>query len=127
MIYRLGNIEIDPANFLLTENGETVSVEPLVFDLIVYLIENRDRFQQASEVRVVPCLDATRRQSLLHDVINVTVANSRNAAVSRQAFGAAEKPFDKCLFGCGDRSLGLHVHNKTFFNPPFSGRVLNDI
>jgi len=43
MIYRLGTIEVDPDNFLLKENGEAVAVEPLVFDLIVYLIKNRDR------------------------------------------------------------------------------------
>ncbi len=50
MIYRLGKIEVDPANFLLTVDRETVPVEPLVFDLIVYLIENRDRLVSRQEL-----------------------------------------------------------------------------
>lgn len=50
MTYRLGSIDVDPANFLLTENGETISVEPLVFDLIVFLIENRDRLLTREEI-----------------------------------------------------------------------------
>ena len=50
MIYRLGNIEVDPANFLLMVDGETIPVEPLVFDLIVCLIENRDRLLTRQEL-----------------------------------------------------------------------------
>ncbi len=50
MIYRLGTIEVDSAKFLLTADGETVSVEPLVFDLIVYLLENRDRVLTRQEL-----------------------------------------------------------------------------
>ncbi len=50
MIYRLGKIEVDPANFLLTVDGETTPVEPLVFDLIVCLIENRDRLVSRQEL-----------------------------------------------------------------------------
>lgn len=50
MIYRLGKIEVDPANFLLTVDRETIPVEPLVFDLIVCLIENRDRLVSRQEL-----------------------------------------------------------------------------
>ena len=50
MVYRLGTLEVDPDNFLLTENGEAISVEPLVFDLIVYLIRNRDRLITRQEL-----------------------------------------------------------------------------
>ncbi len=50
MTYRLGNIEVDPGNFLLLKDGETVSIEPLVFDLIVYLIEHRDRMLTRQEL-----------------------------------------------------------------------------
>ena len=50
MIYRVGSVEVDPANFLLTEDGNTAPVEPLVFDLIVYLIENRDRVLTRQEL-----------------------------------------------------------------------------
>ena len=50
MIYRVGTIEVDSASFLLTADGETISVEPLVFDLIVYLLENRDRVLTRQEL-----------------------------------------------------------------------------
>ncbi len=50
MIYRVGSAAIDPANFLLTRDGESVPVEPLVFDLIVYLLENRDRLLTRQEL-----------------------------------------------------------------------------
>jgi TolB-like protein/DNA-binding winged helix-turn-helix (wHTH) protein/Flp pilus assembly protein TadD len=50
MIYRAGSVEIDPANFSLTKGGKSISVEPLVFDLIVYLVENRDRVLTRQEL-----------------------------------------------------------------------------
>ena len=43
MIYRFNTIELDSENFrLLVDNKET-SVEPQVFNLIVLLIENKER------------------------------------------------------------------------------------
>ena len=50
MIYRLGAIEIDTVNFVLTRNGRQVAVEPLVFDLIAYLVRNRDRLLTRDEL-----------------------------------------------------------------------------
>ena len=50
MIYRVGSAEIDPANFLLTRDGENIPVEPLVFDLIVYLLEHRGRVLTRQEL-----------------------------------------------------------------------------
>ena len=37
MIYQFNNIEIDTSNFSLLDNGKEVTVEPQVFNLIVYL------------------------------------------------------------------------------------------
>jgi len=50
MIYRSGTAEIDPANFLLSRDGRNIPVEPLVFDLIVYLLENRNRVLTRQEL-----------------------------------------------------------------------------
>jgi len=41
MNYRFDNFEIDTALFKVTKDGVALSIEPKVFDLIVYLIENR--------------------------------------------------------------------------------------
>lgn len=43
MIYRFGNYNIDTSVYELRFNGELVSIEPQVFNLLVHLIENRDR------------------------------------------------------------------------------------
>lgn len=50
MLYRAGNIEIDTVNFHLSDNGDPIAVEPQVFDLIVYLITNRDRLVTRLEI-----------------------------------------------------------------------------
>lgn len=42
MIYRFGEYAVDTAVYELRVNGERVSVEPQVFNLLVHLIENRD-------------------------------------------------------------------------------------
>lgn len=43
MIYRFGDVAIDPDGRELRCAGEVVAVEPRAFDLLVYLIEHRDR------------------------------------------------------------------------------------
>lgn len=50
MIYRNENISIDTAAFVLLLDGEPQPVEPQVFDLLVYLIENRDRVVTRDEL-----------------------------------------------------------------------------
>lgn len=42
MIYQLGNIQIDTTQFKVMADGRAISVEPKVFDLIIYLITHRD-------------------------------------------------------------------------------------
>ncbi len=43
MIYRFGAYSIDPRSLELSRGGAVVAVEPQVFSLLLYLIENRDR------------------------------------------------------------------------------------
>ena len=50
MIYRSENFSIDTTAFTLLRNGETQPVEPQVFDLLVYLIDNRDRVVPRDEL-----------------------------------------------------------------------------
>jgi DNA-binding winged helix-turn-helix (wHTH) protein/tetratricopeptide (TPR) repeat protein len=50
MLYRFGNHEIDDALRELRRDGETVNVEPKVFDLLVYLVRNRDRVVSKTEL-----------------------------------------------------------------------------
>ncbi|MDJ0940707.1 MAG: winged helix-turn-helix domain-containing protein [Woeseiaceae bacterium] len=43
MIFKVGGVELNTELFSITREGEPVSVEPKVFDLLVFLIRNRDR------------------------------------------------------------------------------------
>lgn len=50
MIYRFDNCALDTQIYQLSLSGESVSVEPLVFDLLVYLIEHRGRVVTREEL-----------------------------------------------------------------------------
>jgi DNA-binding winged helix-turn-helix (wHTH) protein/TolB-like protein/Tfp pilus assembly protein PilF len=50
MIYKFNDIELDTTNFRLSDSGENISVEPQVFNLIVYLIEHKDRLVTREEI-----------------------------------------------------------------------------
>ena len=50
MIYQFNQITLDTAQYRLCLSGKPISVEPQVFDLLVYLIENRGRVVTRGEL-----------------------------------------------------------------------------
>ena len=50
MEYRFGRHIIDTDRYQLSRDGEAVAVEPLVFDLLAYLAEHRDRVVTREEL-----------------------------------------------------------------------------
>ncbi|MEZ5816853.1 MAG: winged helix-turn-helix domain-containing protein [Hyphomicrobiaceae bacterium] len=50
MIYIVASREVDTETFEVRHNGERVAVEPQVFDLLLLLIENRDRIITRDEI-----------------------------------------------------------------------------
>ncbi|MFT5574005.1 MAG: DNA-binding winged helix-turn-helix (wHTH) protein/TolB-like protein [Cryomorphaceae bacterium] len=48
--YRFNNTELDSEKFILLVNGHEQSVEPQVFNLIVYLIQNKDKVVSRDEL-----------------------------------------------------------------------------
>ncbi len=50
MRYRFNQFELDTQQFTLSHNAQAVAVEPKVFDLIVYLIEHRQRLISRDEL-----------------------------------------------------------------------------
>jgi len=50
MVYRFGCFKLDTASFELTQDRKPVAIEPQVFDLITYLIDNRDRLVTRQEL-----------------------------------------------------------------------------
>jgi adenylate cyclase len=50
MIYQFGKFEIDTRNYQLRNDGATVDLEPKVFDLLNYLIVNREKLVSREEL-----------------------------------------------------------------------------
>jgi len=50
MVYRFESYEVDTSTFKLMAKGVSIAVEPQVFDLIVFLIENRERLISRQEL-----------------------------------------------------------------------------
>ena len=50
LIYQFNQFSLDTAQYRLTKAGDSVAVEPLVFDLLVYLLENRERVVSRDEL-----------------------------------------------------------------------------
>ncbi len=50
MIYKFNNSEVDSKNYRLLDNGKEISVEPQVFNLIVFLLENKDNVVSRDEI-----------------------------------------------------------------------------
>jgi len=48
--YAFEDFEVDLATFELRKNGHAVPIQPLVFDLLVHLLRNRDRMVSYSEL-----------------------------------------------------------------------------
>ena len=53
MIYRIGTVEMDCARQELKNHGELVAVQKKVFELMVFLIENRGRALTKDEIQAV--------------------------------------------------------------------------
>ncbi len=50
MIFRFDEFEIDTLNYQLQRQGQSVEVEPKVFDLLSYLVTNRSRLVSRDEL-----------------------------------------------------------------------------
>ena len=50
MIYRFNQLQLDTDLFKLFHSDQTVQIEPLAFDLLLYLVEHRDRVVSRSEL-----------------------------------------------------------------------------
>ena len=50
MIYKFNNIELDTENYRLLVDGIEVSIEPQVFNLIVYLIQNKEKIVSRDKI-----------------------------------------------------------------------------
>jgi len=54
MVYKFSSFELDTENYSLTNNGIAVALEPRTFDLLAYMVSNRDRLLLRRELlRVV--------------------------------------------------------------------------
>ena len=49
-MYEFGECQLDPSRFRFRRDGRLVDLEPQVFDVLVYLIADRDRVVARSEL-----------------------------------------------------------------------------
>jgi len=75
--YAFEDFEVDLATFELRKNGQAVPVQPLVFDLLVHLLRNRNRMVSYGELN-----QAVWENSLV------------SAAAARQAVSVLRKALD---------------------------------
>jgi TolB-like protein len=50
LVYQFSDFTLDTSRYQLNRSGESVAIEPLVFDLLVYLVEQRDRVVTREEL-----------------------------------------------------------------------------
>jgi TolB-like protein len=104
MIYRFDEIVLDSSAFRLTRQGEDISVEPQVFDLLVYLIENAGR-------------------AVTRDEIFETIWNGR--AVSDSALSSRIKAARKAIGDDGSRQAKIRtLHRRGFI---FVAQVTHEV
>jgi DNA-binding winged helix-turn-helix (wHTH) protein len=74
-VYSFDDVTVDSRTCSVCKTGAVIQLEPKAFNLLVYLIENRDRVVGKSEI-----LDAVWRDTAVSDkVLSVTVAKLRKA------------------------------------------------
>ena len=50
VLYRFGPFELIPCRFSLTREGVRIAIRPLIFDLVIHLVEQRERVVSRSEL-----------------------------------------------------------------------------
>lgn len=98
MRYRFGDFELEPASYELRRGGEATRIEPRVFELLVYLIEERDRVVPKSEL-----LDRVWKDQFVGDSVL-----SRAVYEARRCLGetSQEPRYLQTVHGRGYRFIG---------------------
>ena len=84
VIYAFAGCELDTDTYELRRDGRVVSVEPQVFDVLVYLIEHRDRVVAKEEL-----LDAVWKTRFVTESTLTTRIKEVRRAVGRDGWVAA--------------------------------------
>ena len=98
MIFHCGGGELDTERFSVTKDNEAISIEPKVFDLLVYLMTHREQLVTRDEL-----LEALWPGRIIHD--NVL---SNDIKLARAALGddGEQQKFIKTIRGRGYQFVG---------------------
>ncbi len=80
MVYRFDPFELDGEGYSLTRGGQRIPVEPLVFDLLIFLVQNRWRVTSRSEM-----LDTLWSGKVVSDACLSNAVNSARKALGDSA------------------------------------------
>ena len=98
MTYLFEDFEVDLVNFELRQAGETISIEPQVFDVLAYLISHRDRIVTRDDL-----LDNVWNDRYVSDsALSSRIMSARRALGD----GGKEQRLIKTVHGRGFRFLG---------------------
>jgi hypothetical protein len=84
--FRFGSFEIDAARQELRRAGEAVHIEPQVFDLLVHLVQNRDRIVSKDELIETIWRGRIISEAALSSCISAARAHSTTTAMIRPWF-----------------------------------------
>lgn len=98
MTYRFGPFQLDPEKFELRNDGDPVPIEPQVFDLLVFLVRNRDRIVSKDDL-----IDAVWEGRIVSDA---AVTSRINLARKSLGDSGARQAFIKTFPKRGFRFVG---------------------
>ncbi len=103
MLYSFNHFQLDVKNFSLEHHGQKIAVEPRVFDLIVYLIQNQHRVVTRDELF----------QQVWHgrNVLDATLSNHIKGARSVLGDNGQSQHTIKTIHGRGYQFIAQAKHN----------------
>ncbi len=109
MIFQCSGVNLDTDSYAITKHGQTLSVTPKVFDLLVFLIRNRDRLVSRDEL-----LDEIWRGRLIADA-----ALSNEIKHARAVLGddGAQQKYIRTVRGRGYQFVGEVIERSSTANP----------
>ncbi|MCF6287668.1 MAG: winged helix-turn-helix domain-containing protein [Proteobacteria bacterium] len=115
MIYKFNDITIDTKNYQLLQNTKALTVEPQVFNLIVYLIEHRDRVVLRQEL-----LDALWAGKVVSDA---TISNHIKSARKVLGDDGNKQKVIKTIHGRGYQFIAQLENNEILKNSHNNSKV----
>ncbi len=124
MIYKFNTSIVDSKNYHLIENGEEIAIEPKVFNLIVYLIENKQNVVSRDEI-----LDNVWKDRVVSDTsINNLIKSARKVlgddGIKQQVIKTIHSRGYQFIAEIKDNTKAIEVTESTFKPKRFRSNII---